>query len=158
MFLFLIGVGLDIPTIILISFVLFILGLFISRLSKTILRKTLKRASDRKIKILSRIGTFFLAPVFLIGIFALLVFVSTPEMPTLSEEELISDHYKMMEEEFAEDLKIGMSKIEIMEKFGKIDTTGSVLVIDLSLPEAEERYLLQLNFAGKHLTSYRRQP
>jgi hypothetical protein len=157
MLLFLFGVGLDLPTIVLVSFILFLFGVLISRFSKKILRKAIRGASDRTINTLSKVCAIFLAPILLIGIFAVIVFASTPEIPRRSEEARISEHYKMMEEDFAEDLRIGMSKIEVMEKFGQIDTAGSVLLLDLSLPDAKEKYFLEINFEDGGLTSFRRQ-
>jgi len=157
MLLFLLGVGLDFPTIILISFILFLFGVLISRFSKRILRKAIRETSDRTINTLSSICAIFLAPVLLIGILTIIVFVSTPEIPRQSEEVMISEHYKMMEEDFAGELRIGMSKIEVMEKFGQIDTAGSVLLLDLSVPDAKEKYFLEITFEEEGLTSFRRQ-
>ena len=117
----------------------------------------IRGTSERTINTLSGICAIFLAPVLLIGILTIIVFVSTPEIPRQSEEVRISEHYKMMAEEFAGALRIGMSKIEVMEKFGQIDTSGSVLLLDLSLPDAKERYFLEITFEEEGLTSFRRQ-
>lgn len=62
----------------------------------------------------------------------------------------------MMEEDIREDVKIGMSKTEVVGLFGEVDTTQSVLVYDLSLPEAKEKYLLEITFDTKGLKDFKR--
>jgi len=63
----------------------------------------------------------------------------------------------MMDEDIKDDLKIGMSKTEVVELFGEVDTTRSVLVYDLSLPKAKERYFLEITFDTKGLKDFKRQ-
>lgn len=63
----------------------------------------------------------------------------------------------MMEEDIREDLKVGMSKTEVVGLFGEADTTQSVLVYDLSLPDAKEKYMLEITFDTKGLKEFKRQ-
>ncbi|AYB34058.1 hypothetical protein D4L85_27300 [Chryseolinea soli] len=68
MLLFLMGI--DFSGILLVLFLLIIFGVLIFRISRGIFRKTLKGASEKKIKVLSRVCAFCLAPLLLIGILA----------------------------------------------------------------------------------------
>jgi hypothetical protein len=63
----------------------------------------------------------------------------------------------MIEQDVREDLKIGMPKTEVVEIFGDVDTTQSVLIYDLSLPEAEEKYMLEITFDDAGLKDFKRQ-
>jgi hypothetical protein len=151
------GVGVDLPTIGLIVLLLLIFGRLIFWLSKKLFRKVLKDSSDGKIKLLSRVSAFILSPIMVIGSLALLIYISTPSVPRESEEEIERSHYEMMDEDIKNDLKIGMSKTEVVELFGEADTTRSVLVYDLSLPEAKEKYFLEIMFDTKGLKDFKRQ-
>ena len=112
MLLFLMGV--DLPTIVLISLLLFVFGLLIFWLTKKLLRNVLKDASDRTIKLLSRFSAFILSPIIVIGSLALFIYVSIQTAPRESDEEIVKNHYEMMEEDIREDLRIGMSKTEVV--------------------------------------------
>ena len=149
MLLFLMGV--DLPTIVLISLLLFVFGLLIFWLTKKLLRKVLKDASDRKIKLLSRFSAFILSPIIVIGSLALFIYVSIQTAPRESDEEIVKNHYEMMEEDIREDLRIGMSKTEVVGLFGEADTIQSILVYDMSLPEAKEKYILEITFSNEIL-------
>lgn len=155
MLLFLIGV--DLPTILVIFVLLFLFGWLIFRLSKGLFRRIMKGASDNKINFLSRICAFILSPTLIIGGMALYIYISIQFVPGESEEEIVSQHYQMMEEGIAEDLKIGMSKAAVVSILGENDTTKSVMTYDLSLPEATEKYFLDLKFDKGKLTSFQRQ-
>src|SRR5688572_4572412 len=157
MLLFLMGVGLDLPTIGFIVLLLLIFGRLIFWLSKKLFQKVLKDSSEGTIKLLSRVSTFILSPIMVIGSLALLIYISTPSVPRESEEEMKRIHYEMMYEDIKDDLKIGMSKTEVVELFGEVDTTRSVLVYDLSLPKAKERYFLEITFDTKGLKDFKRQ-
>ena len=63
----------------------------------------------------------------------------------------------MMDEDIGEDLKIGMSKTEVVELFGQADTTQSILIYDMSLPEAKEKYILEITFDNDGLKDFKRQ-
>jgi hypothetical protein len=151
------GVGLDLPTIGFIVLLLLIFGRLIFWLSKKLFQKVLKDSSEGTIKLLSRVSTFILSPIMVIGSLALLIYISTPSVPRESEEEMERSHYEMMDEDIKDDLKIGMSKTEVVELFGEVDTTRSVLVYDLSLPKAKERYFLEITFDTKGLKDFKRQ-
>ena len=112
MLLFLMGV--DLPTIVLISLLLFVFGLLIFWLTKKLLRNVLKDASDRTIKLLSRFSAFISSPIIVIGSLALFIYVSIQTAPRESDEEIVKNHYEMMEEDIREDLRIGMSKTEVV--------------------------------------------
>ena len=112
MLLFLMGV--DLPTIVLISLLLFVYGLLIFLLTNKLLRNVLKDASDRTIKLLSRFSAFISSPIIVIGSLALFIYVSIQTAPRESDEEIVKNHYEMMEEDIREDLRIGMSKTEVV--------------------------------------------
>ena len=155
MLLFLMGV--DLPTIGLLILLLLVFGRLIFWLTKKLLRKVLKDSSDEKIKLLSRVSAFILSPVIVIGSLALFIYISIQNAPKESDEEMTRNHYKMMEEDIREDLKVGMSKTEVVGLFGEADTTQSVLVYDLSLPDAKEKYMLEITFDTKGLKEFKRQ-
>lgn len=69
MLLFLMGI--DFSGLLLVLFLLVIFGILIFRLSRSFFRITLKGASDRKINVLSRVCAFFLTPLLVIGILAI---------------------------------------------------------------------------------------
>jgi hypothetical protein len=152
MLLFLIGV--DLPTIVFISLLLFSFGLLISWLTKKLLRKILRDASDRKIKLLSRFSAFILSPIIGISSLALLIHLTSPRE---SDEEFVKNHYEMMEDDIQADLKIGMSKTEVVKLFGDADTAKAILVYDISLPEAKEKYILEMIFDKDGLKEFKRQ-
>ncbi len=152
MLLFLIGV--DLPTIVFISLLLFSFGLLISWLTKKLLRKILRDASDRKIKLLSRFSAFILSPIIGISSLALLIHLTSPRE---SDEEFVKNHYEMMEDDIKADLKIGMSKTEVVKLFGDADTAQAILVYDISLPEAKEKYILEMTFDKDGLKEFKRQ-
>jgi hypothetical protein len=149
--------GVGIPELVLISLILFGFGLLISWLTKKLLRKILKDASDLKIKLLSRFSAFILSPIIVIGSLALFIYVSIQTDPGESDEEIIRNHYEMMDEDIGEELKIGMSKTEVVDLFGEADTTQSTLIYDMSLPEAKEKYILEITFDTDGLKDFKRQ-
>ena len=75
MLLFLMGVGLDLPTIGFIVLLLLIFGRLIFWLSKKLFQKVLKDSSEGTIKLLSRVSTFILSPIMVIGSLALLIYI-----------------------------------------------------------------------------------
>jgi hypothetical protein len=133
-----------------------ILGLLIFYLSRRILRKRMHGASDKRINLLSRLIAFLLAPVVVIGLLAVFIYVSIQSMPEESEEEIISNHYAMMEAELSRELKIGMSKKDVVSMFGESDTTQAVVIYDLSSPGAKEKYILELEFDESGLAGFKR--
>ena len=149
--------GVGFAALVVISLLIFGFGLLISWLTKKLLRKVLKDASERKIKLLSRFSAFILSPTIVIGTLALFVYVSIQTAPRESEEEMVRNHYEMMEEEIGEDLRIGMSKTEVVGLFGETDTTQSTLTYDMSLPEAKEKYILEITFDKDGLKDFKRQ-
>ena len=155
MFLFLTGVG--VPELVVISLILFAFGLLISWLTKKLLRRVLEDPSDRKIKLLSRLSAFILSPTIVIGSLTLFIYVSIQNAPRESEEDIVRNHYEIMDEDIGEDLKIGMSKREVVELFGQADTTHSILIYDMSLPEAKEKYILEITFDSDGLKDFKRQ-
>jgi hypothetical protein len=140
-----------------ILLLLLAIGAFIYWLTRKLLRKALKDASDRKIKLLSGLIAFLLSPVIVIGSLALIIYLSVENTSIESEEDIARNHYEAMEYEIKEDLKIGMSKSEVVALFGPTDTTQSALIYDFSLPEAEEKYVLELNFDKGKLNDFKRQ-
>jgi Trk-type K+ transport system membrane component len=155
MLLFLMGV--DLPTIGLIVLLLLVFGRLIFWLSKKLFRTILKDSSDEKVKLLSRVSAFILSPIIVIGSLALFIYISVQTVPRESDEEMERNHYEMMEEDISEDLREGMSKTEVVGLFGEADTTQSVLVYDLSLKDAKEKYLLEITFDTKGLKDFKRQ-
>lgn len=148
------GVGLS--ELVIVSILLFGFGLLISWLAKKLLRKIYKDASDRKIKLLSRLSAFILSPTIVFGFFALLIYLTIQTEPKESYEDILRSHYEMMEEDVRRDLKIGMSKTKVVELFGDADTTQSILIYDLSLPEAKEKYILEITFDEAGLKDFKR--
>ena len=67
------------------------------------------------------------------------------------------NHYEMMEEDIRKDLKVGMSKTEVVGLFGEADTTQSIIFYDLSLSDAKEKYMLEITFDTKGLKDFKRQ-
>ncbi|MEJ1242554.1 hypothetical protein WBG78_30705 [Chryseolinea sp. T2] len=149
--------GVDLPTLGLTVLLLLIFGRLIFWLTRKLLRKVMKDPSDRQIKLLSRISAFILSPITVIGSFALFIYISIQTAPIESDEEMERSHYEMMEEDIVSDLKVGMSKTEVIGLFGEADTTQSVLIYDLSLPDAKEKYMLEITFDTKGLKEFRRQ-
>ena len=147
----------DLPTIVVISLLLFVFGLLIFRLSRTLLRRIIKDTSNRNINLLSGVCAFILSPIIVMGIFALIIYISTESASKESEEELVRNHYQMMDEDIAEDLKIGMSKTEVVDLFGENDTTKTIMTYDLSIPKASEKYILEITFDNGGLIGFRRQ-
>ena len=143
MLLFLMGV--DIPSLLLLLILLITLGQLIFRLVRKLFRKTLKGASEKRIRVFSRVCAVVLPPVLLFGALALLDHASGASSIETSEE-IVSSHYSLMEEDLAEELKVGMYRSEIVKMFGENDTTQSVMVYDLSVPNAEEKYILEISF------------
>jgi len=155
MFLFLMGV--DLPTIGLLVLLLLVFGRLIFWLTKKLLRKVLKDSSDEKVKLLSRMSAFILSPTIVIGSLALFIYISIQIAPKDSDEEMERNHYEMMEEGIRKDLKVGMSKTEVVGLFGEADTTQSILIYDLSLLDAKEKYMLKITFDTKGLKDFKRQ-
>lgn len=155
MLLFLMGIGLF--EVVLLFLLLLGCGLFIFWLTKKILRKTLKGASDRQIKLFSGISAFILSPVLVIGSLAVFIYIAMQNTPE-SDEAFEKNHYSMMQESVQDNLKTGMTKTEVVEILGETDTTQSILVYDLSLPKAKEKYILEITFDKDGLRDFKRQP
>jgi hypothetical protein len=155
MLLFLMGV--DLPTIGLLVLLLLVFGRLIFWLTKKLFRKVLKDSSDEKVKVLSRVSAFILSPTIVIGSLALFIYISIQTAPKESDEEMEKNHYEMMEEDIRKDLKVGMSKTEVVGLFGEADTTQSILIYDLSLQDAKEKYKLEITFDTKGLKDFKRQ-
>jgi hypothetical protein len=154
MFLFLIGVAVQE----LVLFLLFVLGfgLLIFWLTKKVLRLLWKDGSEQKIKLISRLSAIILSPVLLIGSLALFIYSSIPTTPKESEGQHERDYYQMMEENLRADLKVGLTKSEVVGLLGEADTTQSVLTYDLSLEDAKEKYVLEITFDTKGLKDFKR--
>jgi hypothetical protein len=149
--------GVDLPTIGLLVLLLLAFGRLIFWLTKKLLRKVLKDSSDEKVKLLSRVSAFILSPTIVIGSLALFIYISIQTAPKEPDEEMERNHYEMMEEDIREDLKVGMSKSEVVGLFGETDTTQSILIYDLSLSNAKEKYMLEITFDTKGLKDFKRQ-
>jgi hypothetical protein len=149
--------GVDLPTIGLLVLLLLVFGRLIFWLTKKLLRKVLTDSSDEKIKLLSRVSAFILSPTIVIGSLALFIYISIQTAPKESDEEMERNHYEMMEEDIRKDLKVGMSKTEVVGLFGEADTTQSILIYDLSLQDAKEKYRLEITFDTKGLKDFKRQ-
>lgn len=117
----------------------------------------MKDSSDEKVKLLSRVSAFILSPIVVIGSLSLFIYISIQTAPRESDEEMETNHYEMMEKDIREDLKVGMSKTEVVGLFGEADTTQSILIYDLSLPDAKEKYVLEITFDSKGLNDFKRQ-
>jgi len=149
--------GVDLPTIGLMVLFLLVFGRLIFWLTKKLFRKVLKDSSNEKVKLLSRVSAFILSPIIVIGSLALFIYISIQTAPKESEEEMERNHYEMMEEDIGENLREGMSKTEVFGLFGEADTTQAVLVYDLSLMNAKDKYLLEITFDTKGLKDFKRQ-
>ncbi len=149
--------GVDLPTIGLIVLLLLIFGRIVFWLTKKLLRKVLKGSSDEKVKLLSRLSAFILSPVIVISSLALFIYTSIQTSPKESDEDIERNHYEMMEEDLREDLKVGMSKTDVVERLGEVDTTQSILIYDLSLQNAKETYILEITFDANGLKDLTRQ-
>jgi hypothetical protein len=155
MLLFLMGV--DLPTLVLFLVILFGLGLFIFWLTRKLFRRILKHTSEQKIKLLSRISAFILSPVILVGFQALFIYMLMQDVRVESDEKIADSHYQIMEQDLREDLKPGMSKTDVVELLGETDTVRSTLIYDLSLPQAKEKYILEITFDREGLKDFKRQ-
>ena len=91
--------GVDLPTIGLLVLLLLVFGRLIFWLTKKLLRKVLRDASDKKVKLLSRVSAFILSPVIVIGSLALFIYISIQSAPQESDEEMTRNHYEMMEDD-----------------------------------------------------------
>jgi hypothetical protein len=149
--------GVDLPTIGLLILLLLVFGQLIFWLTKKGLRKVLKDASDEKVKLLSRVNAFILSPTIVIGSLALFIYISIQTAPKESDEEIEKKHYEIMEADIRKDLKVGMSKAEVVGLFGEADTTQSILIYDLSLSGAKEEYMLEITFDTRGLKDFKRQ-
>jgi hypothetical protein len=149
--------GVDLPTIGLLVLLLLVFGRLIFWLTKKLLRKVLNGSSDEKVKLLSSVCAFILSPTIVIGSLALFIYISIQTAPKESDEEMERNHYEMMEVDIRKDLKVGMSKTEVVGLFGEADTTQSILVYDLSLSNAKEKYMLEIMFDSKGLKDFKRQ-
>ena len=154
MFLFLMGV--DVLSTVGFLFLLTLFGLLAFYVSQILFRKLLKNASEERIDKLSRISAAILAPVLLIAFFVLLWYAVSQSAPKLSAEEEKQLYYETMEEDLRKDLEVGMSKTDVFQIFARGDTTQSVIVYDLSLPEKKGEYMLEITFENGRLTSFRR--
>lgn len=156
MLLFLFGIGMDVPTVATILILLVLSWFLVFYVSRAILRKTVKEASAEKIKRLSRVSAFILSPVLLIGACSLLVYIMIEMTPKLSPEEEAIQYYEMMDQSIQEDLKVGMSKMDVLELLGDTDTTQSAMIYDMSLPEAKDKYVVEINFENGRLSNFRK--
>ena len=148
--------GVDLPAIGLFVLLLLVFGQIIFWVTKKVLRKVLKASSEKKVKRLSRVSAFVFSPVIVIGSLTLFTYIVRQTAPRESDEEMVRNHYKMMEEDIRKDLKVGMTKTEIVGLFGDVDTTQFVLVYDLSLPGAKEKYILEVKFDLEGLKDFKR--
>lgn len=155
---FLILIGADRSIMIILILTVLACGLLIYWMSKKLLRRVLTGTSDLKIKAFSMISAFILSPPIVLGFLALFIYLTIQDPRRQSPEEIAKDQYQMMEEDFKDDLKIGMSKTQVTQLFGEVDTTGSVLIYDMSLRGAKEQYILELTFDNKGLKDFKRQP
>jgi hypothetical protein len=95
--------------------------------------------------------------VIVIGSLALFIYTSIQISPKESDEDTERNHYEMMEEDLREDLKVGVSKTDVVKRLGEADTTQSILIYDLSLPNAKEAYILKITFDANGLKDLKRQ-
>ena len=146
----------DVPTVATILILLVLSWFLVFYVSRAILRKTVKEASAEKIKRLSRVSAFILSPVLLIGACSLLVYIMIEMTPQLSPEEEAIQYYEMMDQSIQEDLKVGMSKMDVLEVLGDTDTTQSAMIYDMSLPEAKDKYVVEINFENGRLSNFRK--
>ena len=152
MALFLFIGGADYVSIFIILVLIYIFGILVFWLSKKLLQKVQKDASDRKINILSTVCAILITPAFLI----VLTHGLTKLLSKKTQQERTSYQYKKVERELLNDSIIGMSKAQIVELFGENDTTQSVMRYDLSVPNAEEKFILELKFEDGRLINFRR--
>jgi hypothetical protein len=153
MLLFLIGI--DLPTAIIISFLIFLIGSLSFKISRFAWRKLLKDQSKIFVHRLAVISAFVLTPCLCVGLFLLIVSI-VEQTTQISDEEVAEIHYRILEEDLPEDLVIGMSKSDVINRFGETDTTKSVWTYDLSLPRAKEKYILEVQFENGKLIRYGR--
>jgi len=138
-------------TLLVLLLITMALGVLMFRLCRKILRRVSKDMSHRAVNTWSTLGALPLTTA--MGIVPYIMYISIEELP----EELEASHYAIMEEELARDLKVGTSRKRIIELFGEADTTQSTMIYNLSLPEAINKYVLELHFDEHGLASFRRQ-
>jgi hypothetical protein len=143
----------DYSTLFVVLLVIIILSLVIYFLSRRILRRIMKNATDRKVNLLSQLIAFLLVPVLVIGTLAYLISIF---IPIPGKSEVIANHYTAIETELSGILKIGMSKKEVVAQLGDSDTTQAVVIYDLSSPGAKEKYILELQFDENGLIGFER--
>lgn len=140
----------------LIALVMVAVGRLIFLLVKKILRKTMKDASDTKVRLLATLSAWILSPLLVIGSLGLLVYVAIKSASNDTVEETEKSDYELMEADLKRDLTPGMTRTQVTKILGDTDTTQSVLVFDLSQPGTKEKYVLEVTFDSTGLTTFRR--
>lgn len=146
-------IGTDVQTLALLLVLLIVIGAVIYWFMKKLFRRLMKAASEQKIRFVSKLASVILSPAIVFGSLAISMYASIPNQ---SEEERVADHYELMEGELQKDLKVGLSKTEVVRMFWEVDTTGSIMIYDLSLSDAKEKYILEIKFGSAGLESFRR--
>jgi hypothetical protein len=148
--------GIDLPGLLVVIVVLALVGTGIFYLIRPLIGRLLKNQSRGVINAVVRLVTFILTPaLFVLVIYFVALYYSDSEPYTLNDAE-VAQHYKMMEEDLNENLKVGMNKSAALAEFALEDTTQSEYEIDLSYPDAKEEYIIKLKFDKGKLTSFDR--
>lgn len=148
-------IGADVPSLILVFLFMLLVGWLIFRLARRLLTRTIKDATEKKVKLLATIISFVLSPLIVIGLIVLVLFV-TIDMTEVNDEDIETEHYQAIEKDLSQDLKPGMTKVEVFRVFGWGDTTKSVMTYDLSPEEASGKYVIEIKFENGKLTGYER--
>jgi hypothetical protein len=143
--LFLMGVGF--AEIFVVLFLITGLALGIFFLSKYLLTKIFKHFSKRRIVLLSILAVWIVIPLLFIGLMWVLV---RYDPVTLNPEV----YYESLDETYLHALRKGMTKRDVVELIGENDTTSNVMIYDLSLPGANGKYELTVEFENNQVVNY----
>lgn len=155
MLLYFIGISSDPVALAILFFFFLVFSLPVFLLSRMLLKRVLRGRTSGKINVLSIVLAVTVTPI-LLFLFALLVIYINSGMEPSQSEDVVQSHYEMMEEDLAKDIRIGMSKRQIVELLGENDTTKISMEYDLSMPWVNEKYIMELHFDNGRLTRYKR--
>jgi hypothetical protein len=155
MLLSLMGIGLDTLTIALSTLFIIMIGVAVFFGCRSLFRKLFHTLTQQAINRGSVLSAIILAPAFfVVGVAAIAYFLMERE-PVMSEEEA-ELNYQFIEDGFARDLAVGMSKAEVYEIAPVYDTTGTVWQAELTLPGASKMFRYEFTFEEGKLAKHGR--
>lgn len=143
--------GIDIPGLFVVLFVFTGFGLGFFLLCRYIFKKLFRHFSEKRIVVLSILSMWILVPLFFILLYVILV-----QFPQDSDTARLERYYENLEENYLNELKEGMTKMEVIDLMGENDTTKNIMVYDLSLPNMESKYILTIEFEKNRAVNFTR--